>query len=231
MSICKLTYFNSQALGESIRMLLHYGNIEFDDVRLDFEKDWPTYPKDSLPFGQVPKLEIDGKELYQSIAICRYLAKKVGLSGTTTMEDYEIDNAVDNVNDFRASELENIWDAWEQIIEFVFFFELPNIPGIASGHYEPNAVVKAEKIALIRSEAVPFFLDRLERIAAQNNGHFALQKFTWADVYFTGQINYLNAMVGFDMTENRPNLRKVVENTESAPGIRQWIEKRPKTIY
>lgn len=106
MSTCKLTYFNSQALGEAIRLLLHYGKIEFEDVRIDFETQWPTYPKETLPLGQIPILEIDGKVLYQSIAICRYLAKKFKLVGADTLEDYEIDNAVDNLNDFRASELE-----------------------------------------------------------------------------------------------------------------------------
>lgn len=105
MSSCKLTYFNSQALAEAIRFLLHYGKIEFEDIRVDFEKDWPSYPKDTLPLSQLPILEIDGKVFYQSIAICRYLAKKVGLAGTNALEDYEIDNAVDNLNDFRASEL------------------------------------------------------------------------------------------------------------------------------
>lgn len=105
MSQCTLTYFKSQALGEAIRLLLHYGKIPFNDVRIDFVEEWPTYPKHTLPFGQVPILEIDGKVLYQSIAICRYLGKKVGLAGTTAMEDYEIDNAVDNLNDFRGSKL------------------------------------------------------------------------------------------------------------------------------
>ncbi|KAJ6638718.1 Glutathione S-transferase [Pseudolycoriella hygida] len=202
MSPCKLTYFKSQALGEAIRMLLHYGNIEFDDIRIDFEKEWPTYPKESLPLGQIPILEIDGKVLYQSIAICRYLAKKVGLVGTTAMEDYEIDNAVDNLNDLRAR--------------------------IAAGFYEQNAAVKAEKMEVIRNVTVPFFLNKLDAIAKENNGHFALNKFTWADVYFTGMINYLNSMVGFNLTENHPNLKKVVENTESAPGIKEWVERRPK---
>ncbi len=105
MSPCKFTYFNSQALGEPIRLLLHYGKIEFDDVRVDYANDWPTYPKETLPLGQLPILEIDGKSLFQSIAICRYLAKKVGLVGNTAVEDYEIDNAVDNLNDLRSSEL------------------------------------------------------------------------------------------------------------------------------
>lgn len=105
MSSCKLTYFNSQSLAEAIRFLLNYGKIEFEDIRIDFIKDWPTYPKETLPLGQLPILEIDGKVFSQTIAICRYLAKRVGLAGNTVLEDYEIDNAVDTANDFRASEL------------------------------------------------------------------------------------------------------------------------------
>lgn len=104
MSPYKLTYFNSQALGEAIRFLLHYGKIEFEDIRIDFETGWASYPKETLPLRLLPILEVDGRVLHQSISICRYLAKQVGLAGTTALEDYEIDNAVDNVNDFRASE-------------------------------------------------------------------------------------------------------------------------------
>ncbi len=84
---------------------------------------------------------------------------------------------------------------------------------------------------LVETETVPFLLKRLEAIAAQNDGHFALKSFTWADVYFTGIINYLNTMLDSDVTKGYPNLRKVVEKTESTPGIKQWIERRPKTYY
>lgn len=84
---------------------------------------------------------------------------------------------------------------------------------------------------VIQNETVPFFLNKLETIAKQNDGHFALQKFTWADVYFTGMVHYLNIISGVDLTENRPYLKKVIANTESAPGIKQWIDKRPKTLY
>jgi Glutathione S-transferase, N-terminal domain len=56
-----------------------------------------------MPMGQMPMLEVDGKKMYQSISICRYLAKKVGLGGSTDFEDYEIDNVVDTVNDLRSS--------------------------------------------------------------------------------------------------------------------------------
>jgi hypothetical protein len=42
MATYKLTYFNLKALGEPIRFLLHYGKIEFEEVRIEIE-DWPNY--------------------------------------------------------------------------------------------------------------------------------------------------------------------------------------------
>lgn len=44
--VFQFTYFNSKALGEPIRMLLSYGNIEFEDKRVDFQKEWPKMLKD-----------------------------------------------------------------------------------------------------------------------------------------------------------------------------------------
>lgn len=52
-----------------------------------------------MPFNKVPVLEIDGKVLNQSVAICRYLAKKAGLAGSDEWESLLIDIAVDNVVD------------------------------------------------------------------------------------------------------------------------------------
>jgi glutathione S-transferase len=53
----------------------------------------------------MPILEIDGKTIHQSVAICRYLAKTVGLVGSHEMEDLEIDSVVDTCNDFRLSRI------------------------------------------------------------------------------------------------------------------------------
>lgn len=61
---------------------------------------------EKLPMGQVPVLsmpENGGKFVHQSVSICRYLAKKVGLSGKTDYENFEIDSIVDTVNDLRVS--------------------------------------------------------------------------------------------------------------------------------
>jgi prostaglandin-H2 D-isomerase / glutathione transferase len=57
-----------------------------------------------MPMGQMPILEVDGKVMYQSGAICRYLATKVGLAGSDACENYQIDNVVESMNDYRSSE-------------------------------------------------------------------------------------------------------------------------------
>lgn len=59
-----------------------------------------------MPMGQMPVLEVDGKRAHQSLAITRYLAKQVGLSGADAWEDLEIDTAVDTINDLRLSEFQ-----------------------------------------------------------------------------------------------------------------------------
>lgn len=57
-----------------------------------------------MPMGQMPVLEFDGKKIHQSVSICRFLAKKVGLDGKTDFENFEIDSIVDTLTDFRQSE-------------------------------------------------------------------------------------------------------------------------------
>ena len=51
----------------------------------------------------VPLLEHNGKQVGQSIAIARYLAKKVKLAGNDDWEDLEIDAVIDTVHDLYQS--------------------------------------------------------------------------------------------------------------------------------
>lgn len=54
-----------------------------------------------MPMGQVPVLEIDGKQYHQSRAIGRFLAKKGKLYGSDDLEAMQIDATVDSIDDLR----------------------------------------------------------------------------------------------------------------------------------
>ena len=52
-----------------------------------------------MSFGQLPILEIDGKQLPQTMAIARYLAREFKLAGKDELESAFADAYIDVVND------------------------------------------------------------------------------------------------------------------------------------
>ncbi|XP_076656911.1 glutathione S-transferase-like [Halictus rubicundus] len=202
MPTYKLTYFPITALGEPIRLLLSYGGVKFEDHRIK-SKDWPQI-KSEMPFGQVPVLEIDGKKINQSVAICRYLAKQFGLAGKNDREALEIDVAVDTITDVRTK--------------------------IGAFAYETNEVVKAEKLKVAK-EQVPYYLERLDAQVKKNGGYFVGGALTWADIFFVGLLEYLNFMMDSDIIENYENLKQLNEKVLKVPAIKSWVEKAPKSEW
>lgn len=196
-----LFYFNVKALAEPLRYLFAYGGLEYEDVRVTRD-EWPAL-KPSMPMGQMPVLEVDGKRVHQSISMARYLAKTVGLCGVTPWEDLQVDIVVDTINDFRLK--------------------------IAVVSYEPEDDIKEKKMVTLNAEVIPFYLEKLEQTVKDNDGHFALNKLTWADVYFAGIVDYMNYMAKRDLLEPYPALRAVVEMVNALEPIKAWIEKRPQT--
>ncbi|KAJ1351580.1 hypothetical protein KIN20_007656, partial [Parelaphostrongylus tenuis] len=89
----KLIYFDGRGLAECARQLFALGDQPYEDVRLS--KEQFASLKASLPFGQVPVLEVDGKQIAQSQAINRYLGRTFGLTGRDAIEDAIIDSLSD----------------------------------------------------------------------------------------------------------------------------------------
>ena len=54
----------------------------------------------ATPMGQLPVLEVDGKQISQSLAIGRFLANKFNLAGTTPVEKFQADMIVECCKDF-----------------------------------------------------------------------------------------------------------------------------------
>lgn len=97
----KLTYFGVRGRVEPARLMLELTNTpyEFDAVA---EGDWPELKVkmlDRTPLGQLPILEDGGFTLCQSGAINRYLARRIGLAGTTIEEQAWIEEIADTATD------------------------------------------------------------------------------------------------------------------------------------
>ncbi|PIO71456.1 glutathione S-transferase protein [Teladorsagia circumcincta] len=71
----KLLYLNGRGLGEIIRQV-------------------------DTPFGHIPMLEVDGKQLAQSHAIARYLARQFGYAGKNTWEEALVDSIASQYKDY-----------------------------------------------------------------------------------------------------------------------------------
>ncbi|KAL1517627.1 hypothetical protein ABEB36_001366 [Hypothenemus hampei] len=195
----KLTYFDIHGLAEPIRILLNYGGLDFEDYRVPRENFRNL--KSNFPFGQVPVLEYNGKMYHQSLAICRYLARKVKLTGKDDEEDLEIDAIVDTISDFRTK--------------------------IAKYHYEGDETANKEAYEkTLFSEIVPYYLEKLDNQAKENGGYLVGKKLTWADIVLIGLIDYMNFMAKKDLLAGSPNLQKIKEHVAEVPNVKKYFEIR-----
>lgn len=71
----KLYYFNTTGRAEMIRLCFVIGGIKFEDIRLTYDEYNKKYESGFFKFGQVPIIEIDGKQFAQSHAIAIWAAK------------------------------------------------------------------------------------------------------------------------------------------------------------
>jgi len=201
MPTYKLTYFPVTALGEPIRFIFAQAGVKYEDFRFERE-NWPKI-KPEMPFGQVPVLEVDGKKIHQSTAICRYLAKQYSLLGKDDWENLEIDATVDTIHDLRSK--------------------------IAAYHYEPSEAIKEPKYAPLKDETIPYYMERLDAQVKKNGGYFVGGQLTWVDLVFVALLDYLNFMAKFDITEKYENLKALKTKVLALPKIKTWIETRPKS--
>jgi len=105
MAKFNLKYFGLPALGEPPRLLFALGKIPFEDQTITFEEWGPIKP--TTKWGQVPVLTTpEGKEMTQSKAISRYLAKLVVVDGQKLYPDdpllaFDVDEMIDAFEDVR----------------------------------------------------------------------------------------------------------------------------------
>lgn len=116
-----LYYLPMRARAEPIRMILHFGNIQYNDVTVSFAK-WPEHKAklDICPFGQLPSIQLaSGEIIAQSGTITRFVAKLAGLYPLDAVEAARADMVHEMAQDMNAiNAILNFWprlgDAFEQ---------------------------------------------------------------------------------------------------------------------
>jgi len=93
---------------EISRLALFFGGIEFEDSRPSREEITKMKSDGTLPFGQLPVLQVDGKTIAQTGAIARFCGKLSGLypyenQFYAAKVDEVIDLATDITNQMRPS--------------------------------------------------------------------------------------------------------------------------------
>uniref|UniRef100_A0A914CPB0 glutathione transferase n=1 Tax=Acrobeloides nanus TaxID=290746 RepID=A0A914CPB0_9BILA len=152
----------------------------------DFYKTNPEFKKLTMPFGQVPVLEVDGKMLPQSFTINRYLARKYGLAGKDDFEQATVDAIGDSVMDFF-----NEFREW-------FLVAHGFAPGDKDKLYKEKYVPAAEK----------YFPVIIKYIKDAGNGYLVKGGPTWVDFHFAEFFDTLNNLIP-DFYKTYPEFKKL----------------------
>ena len=201
MSTYKLTYFNLEARAEWIRWIFLQVGVPFEDIRVPFQ-DWPAM-KPTTPFGCLPILEVDGKQIAGSIPIARYVAEKHGLAG---------ENAIEN------AQLAGIGDVIQDIQNGLFKF-----------HLEKDEDKKAALKKEFFETGVPKYLDVLEKQIKKNTspeGWLFGSKVTYIDLRVPRIIGVLKRMDSA-VLDNYPGVAALDSKVLALPKIAKWIAERP----
>lgn len=186
---------------ELSRLVMACGGKEWEDFRWEVG-DWMTY-KPLMPFETAPTLEVDGVVFSQSLAISTYLSRELGLYGQTHLDGLAIDQYVHLLQDLRP------------------------LGEPAFSEKDPDK--KAKLFEEFKVKHSYRFLGYFEKGLRDNGtGYLVTNKLTLADIALydltTGMISPLISPL-----DDFPLVRALVHTVGEHPGIKAWMEHRPKT--
>lgn len=199
----KLIYFDLRGRGEIPRLLFHAAEVDFEDKRIDNEEEWINTLKNQMPQKVLPVLEVDGKQLSQSLTICRYLAREFGLTGKTNWEQAQVEQISDTMDDLRAE--------------------------VAKWIYEKTEDKKNDILSKLRSDVFPKFIDILEKLLRANSinsGYFVGDGLTLADlsVFETWT---MPLQLHPDAFDGHPEIQAHRARVEKHENLADYIRNRP----
>lgn len=202
-----LSYFNMRGRGEFNRLLFAALGVEYQDHRIE-RQQWPEL-RPTMPFHQLPVLEVDGVRICQSSAIGSYLAHTYGIAGKTVVDQARAVMIVECINDVLGKNLR----------DFIF---------------ETDDVKRKEASEKYAAEQVTPALVALEKMLIENkggDGYLVGDDLTWADVKLLAYVGVLQSMHIDSVLDKVPKLKALVQRITELPRIKAYLETRPDSPY
>ena len=219
----KLVYFNLRGLAETSRLLFAINHQEYEDFRynfsvkdlskFDFEK--PEFDNDKSnglllkSMNKLPYLEVDGNVICQSKAIERYLAHRFNMMGSTLIESARIDSICEAVRDIK--------DLYQSVRK-------------TPEEERQQAMDKWFNETLVER------LNLLSNLCDSNNldNSFSVgNELSLADVVIYCLITQFfdNKEGSMNAASQNKTISSIVENISSISAVKEWLNKRPNTIF
>ncbi|KAK6739292.1 hypothetical protein RB195_020999 [Necator americanus] len=203
----KLIYFDGRGRAECARQIFALAGHQYDDVRLTPEKFAEIKPK--LPFGQVPVLEVDGKQLAQSFAIARFLARQWGLSGSNAFDEAVVDSLADQYADYCV-------EVKPYVYTLLGFMNAGDLEQLKKDVMMPG-----------RDKFLRFITKFLKK---SKSGFLVGEKVTWVDLLISEHVADMSSRMP-EYLDGFPEVKAHMVQVRALPKLKEWIETRPKTAF
>ncbi|XP_071548157.1 hematopoietic prostaglandin D synthase-like isoform X2 [Panulirus ornatus] len=195
-----LAYMDLRARGEPIRWILKAVGATYTEERIDIFKQWLAR-KPEFEWGRVPVLVVEGKQLHQTVVICRYLGEKHHLSSS------------------------DLWTATRQqeVVEAI------HDPSESVGLAFLSRVRQDEKLQTAMAEKVKKRLPELVTILESritDHGWILSTEMTWVDVFVAAYLDIYESLLP-GMLEGHPKCQCLLARVKDLPPIKAWLQERP----
>jgi len=190
----KVHYFDGNGRAVNIRAMLDFSNSSWEDNKINFA-DWPAVKASGkFEFGQMPVLEVDGKQKTQTVAIEVFLARRFNLLGSNEEDEYQILNLLCTREDYS---------------KHLYGLLMPT---------EEQKAKREEMIKNMSENVFPTLLTAMEKRYVENGKgkYFLGDKFSLADIYLaTGFTQLFESVALKDLfsqipTKYAPNVQELV---------------------
>jgi glutathione S-transferase len=206
MEKIKFTYFDIDGgRGETTRIVMSIGGIEFEDHRLSFPEFREI--REGTPLNAVPTVEINGVSYTQCNAMNRYFGKQAGLYPTDPWQAFLCDEVLEMIEDMSLAARRTFGLDGDELVEAR--------EKLMSGPFKRGLQMLAKRLEAAGSE------------------WFAENKFTVADIKVFIWIRHLKSGVldhvpGDYPDQIAPSLVQHMERVAAQPGVAEYYKGRGK---